>query len=189
MLRRLRLVLPALATAIAVATTTFVAAPAHADPTGATCMDPTIEGSFAKGTATSSFGLQISVVKFNAVGYTSANCPSAFTEYRYKAAFTYNGKTTSAYQSSIEPVYAYSAGGWQRTGTRILFPEQTLAFNGYKSVDLAVTSGSKSVFSSVWCRSNEDTWDYHFSWLPATVHTFDTASVDGVPRGKINSCP
>ncbi len=190
MMRRLRLLLLALTATIALVASTFVvAAPASADPTGSTCMDPTIEGTFARSTVTNSYGIPIQVVKFNAVGYTSANCPTTFTSYRYKAAFTYNGHTTSAYHSSIEPVYGYSHGGWGRTGTRIEFPEQTLAFNGYKSVDLAVTSGSKSVFSSVWCRSNEETWDYHFAWLPANVQPFNTATADGVPRGKINACP
>lgn len=190
MIQRFRHLLAALFATVAVVTTMGVtAAPAHADPTGSSCMDPTIDGSFTKDTVTNSLGLTVWVVKFNAVGYTDANCPTALTEYRYRAAFTYNGHTTSAYHSDLDPVYTYTPLGLTRTGTRIEFPEQTLPFAGFKSVDLAVTSGSKSRFSSVWCRSNEDTWDYHFTWLPSTTVTFDTAYVDGVPRGKVSACP
>ena len=192
MLRRLRLILLALATTIAVVTTTFVAAPsAHADPTGTTCMDPTIEGSIVKTTVTNSMGLQVVVVKFSAVGFTSANCPTSFTNYRYKAAFTYKGHTTSAYESSIEPAYGPSPSGMglTRVGTRIEFPDQTLSYQGPGPVNLAVTAGSKSVFSSTWCRSNEETWDYQLWVLPSQTFNYDTATVDGTPRGKINACP
>ncbi len=190
MTQRLRQLLLTLAISVGVALATVVVSPpAHADPTGSSCMDPTIEGSFAKGSVTNSYGMTISVVKFNAVGFTSANCPTSWTDYRYKAAFTYNGSTTSAYHSSIEPVYGYRSGQLVRTGTRIEFPEQTLAFQGYKNVDLAVTAGSKSVFTSTWCRSNEETWDYHYVWLHSTVVTFDTAHSDGTPRARVNACP
>jgi hypothetical protein len=187
---RLRHLLAALSATAAVLTTTVVAAtPASAaDPTGSTCMDPTFQGSIERGTRTSSMGIPIVVVKFNAVGYTSAICPTTFTQYRYRAAFTYDGRTTSAYQSSLEPVYSYSSSGWVRTGTRIVFPEQTLTYDGYGNVHLAVTSGSKSVFDSTWCRSNEETWDYDFIWLGGTRY-FDTEQADGVPRSKVSACP
>ena len=190
MIQRLRHLILALTVSVGIAMAAVVVAPpANADPTGSSCMDPTIEGTFSKGSVTNAYGLTISVVKFNAVGYTSADCPTTFTDYRYKAAFSYNGRTTSAYHSSIEPVYGYSSGAFVRVGTRIEFPEQTLAFQGYKDVDLAVTSGSKSKFTSTWCRSNEETWDYHYVWFPSTVVTFDTGESDGTPRGRINACP
>ncbi len=190
MIERLRQLLVALAATAAVASTTVVlAAPADASG-GDTCMDPHLTGTFTKGSHTTPNGLTVAVVKFNAVGYTSANCPGTYVDYRYRAAFTYNGQTTSAYHSEIEPVYGYRSGAFVRMGTRIRFPEQRLNFTGYKDVVLAVTSGSKSAFTSTWCRSNEETSEYLLTWPPSTTTVaFDTADREGVPRARVNACP
>ena len=72
-----------------------------------------------------------------------------------------------------------------RVGTRIVFPDLRLSLGGYKDVDLTVTSGSKSVFSNVWCRSDEETYDRHI--FTQEWGGYDTLT--GVPRGRISPVP
>ena len=99
--------------------------------------------------------------------------------------FTYDGRTVAAYNTSLEPVYGYQSGRWTRTGTRIVFPTLRLSWDGYQTVKLAVTSGSKLASSSYWCRSNEETYDSTI--LTDSWGGYDTTT--GVPRARINACP
>jgi hypothetical protein len=189
MVGRLRFALMSVAALLVTALLGVVpSGPAQASA-GQTCMDPDISGSYTK-TVKNFNGIPVTVVRFSAEGHTSANCPTALTDYRYKLAYTYNGNTVSTYQDSIDPVYGFRNGSYQRIGTSISFPDQTLTFAGYKPVSLAVTAGSKSTLSSVWCRSNEETTDYQFSWPTGqTSWGFTTADDAGVPRAKIQACP
>ncbi len=152
---------------------------------GDTCMDPVITGTITRVVGESATMFKPIYAEFNQQGYTSANCPTAYTDYRYRVTFTYDGRTVSSYQSAIEPVYAYSPRGAVRSGTRIVFPTLRLSFAGYKDVTITVTSGSKSAFSSTWCRSNEDTYDSEI--LKEEWSGYDTLT--GVPRARINACP
>jgi|GEM_PF-4407454 len=189
MLHRLRLALLTVVALVAAGlfsvTTTAPAAHAAEDLTGTTCLDPHISGTFTK--LPQPRGALFTQAEFTATGFTSANCPTLFTDYRYKVAFTYNGQTVSSYHAAIKPIYNING---VRQGTRIEFPAQRVFFSGFTAVDLAFTGGSKSVFTSTWCRSNEQTWDYGWLW-PSGSHSFayDTAPADGVPRARINACP
>lgn len=153
---------------------------------GDTCMDPIISGTISRVVGESTTMFKPVYAEFVQEGYTSATCPTNYTDYRYRVTFTYDGRTVSAYNTELEPVYDYRPGqGFVRVGTRIVFPTLRLSFAGYQTVDLAVTSGSKSRFSSTWCRSNEETYD---STIDASQWGgYETLT--GVPRAKINACP
>lgn len=174
--------------AIAIATAGLLnvtgAAPARAAE-GQTCKDPVITGTIERTTVTGGLGIPVVVAEFNQTGRTDANCPAPLTNNRYKVTFTYDGKTVSSYQSEIEPVYRPTPLGLVRDGTQINFPTLRLPFSGYKNVTITVTSGSKSVFSSVWCRSDEETYDDTI--LAAEWGGYDTLT--GVPRGRVIACP
>ncbi len=162
------------------------AAPARAAD-GNTCMDPIIETSISRVVGESSTIFKPVYTEFKQSGYTSANCPTNFTDYRYRISYAYDGRTVATYNSDLQPVYAPTPSGWTRSGTRIVFPTLRLSFGGYKDVVMTVTAGSKSVFSSTWCRSNEETSDYLIT--TADWSDFSTETAPGVPRGKINACP
>lgn len=160
------------------------AAPAQAAE-GQTCKDPIISGTIKRVVGESQTMFKPVYAEFQQSGYTSANCPTYFTDYRYRVTFTYDGRNVSAYNTELEPVYGYQAGRLVRTGTRIVFPTLRLSFAGYKDVDLAVTSGSKASWSSVWCRSDEAIYDRHI--FTQEWGGYDTLT--GVPRGRTIACP
>lgn len=160
------------------------ASPARAAE-GQTCKDPVITGTIKRVVGESSTIFKPVYAEFSQEGFTEATCPTTFTDYRYRVSFAYDGRTVASYQSSIEPVYSFTPYGAMRTGTRIVFPTLRMSFAGYKDVTITVTSGSKSALSSVWCRSNEDTYDSQIQvqeW-----GGYDTLT--GTPRGRINACP
>lgn len=159
-------------------------APARAAE-GDTCMDPIISGTISRVLGESATIFKPIYAEFKQSGFTSASCPTTFTDYRYRITFTYDGRTVSAYNTELQPVYTRTAGGFVRTGTKIVFPTLRLSFAGYKNATITVTSGSKSSFSSVWCRSNEETYDSQI--LTEQWSGYDT--VTGVPRARINACP
>ena len=163
------------------------ASPARAAE-GETCMDPIITGTIERVVTQNNYGLSTVWAEFNQTGHVDATCPTNFTDYRYKVTFTYDGRTVSSYHSDLVPVYDYRPGvGLVRTGTDITFPTLRLSWDGYRNVNLAVTSGSKSKFSSTWCRSNEETYD---SSIPAIVWAnggYDTRT--GTPRARVIACP
>lgn len=183
--KRLRAaVLSAVAVVTAGLLNVTTASPANAAD-GATCMDPVITGTIHKDGFTDPNGITFNYAEFNQSGFTSAICPTTFTEYRYKVTYTYDGRTVSAYNTDLQPTYRRTAYGLERSGTRIVFPTLKLFYSGHKDVSLAVTSGSKSVYSSVWCRSNEETYD---SVIPKEQWTdYDTEV--GVPRARTIACP
>ena len=152
---------------------------------GKTCMDPVITGSIARVVGESQTPWKPVYAEFTQSGYTNGFCPTFFTDYRYRVTFTYDGRTVAAYNTSLEPVYGYQSGRWTRTGTRIVFPTLRLSWDGYQTVKLAVTSGSKLASSSYWCRSNEETYDSTI--LTDSWGGYDTTT--GVPRARINACP
>lgn len=159
-------------------------APARAAE-GQTCKDPIISGSITKVIGDSPTIFKPIYAEFEQSGFTEATCPTTLTDYRYRVAFTYDGRTVSAYNTDLVPVYSFTSSGWVRSGTRIVFPTLRLSWAGYKNVNLAVTSGSKSALSSTWCRSNEDTYD-------STILTDQWSgynTLTGVPRARIIACP
>ena len=123
------------------------AAPAQAAE-GQTCKDPIITGTVKRVVGESATIFKPVYAEFSQTGYTDANCPTTFTDYRYKVTFTYDGRTVSSYQSAIEPVYTFTPRGAYRSGTKIVFPDLRLSWAGYKNATITVTSGSKSVFES-----------------------------------------
>ncbi len=160
------------------------AAPANAAD-GDTCMDPVVTGTIKKVSMTDPNGFTLNATEFNQTGFTSANCPTTFTEYRYKIMYTYDGRTVTAYNTDLQPSYTLTPSGLVRNGTRIIFPTLRMAYGGHKDVSLRVTSGSKSVFSNVWCRSNEEAYDS----VIKKEQWADYDTVVGVPRSRINACP
>lgn len=160
------------------------AAPAGAAE-GETCKDPVISGSITRVVGESATIFKPIYAEFAQSGFTKASCPSTFTDYRYKVSFAYDGRTVATYNSDLVPVYTYSSGGWVRTGTRIVFPTVRLSWGGYQDVTITVTSGSKSSFSSTWCRSDEQAYDSFIS--VESWGGYDTLT--GVPRARIISCP
>ena len=174
--------------AIAVVTAGLISAtgtaPAHAAE-GETCKDPIITGTIERVVTQNSIGLSTVWAEFQQEGFTEAVCPPTFQNVRYRVSFKYDGRTVSSYNTSLEAVYSATPFGLMRTGTRIVFPDLRLSWAGYKAVDLTVTSGSKSVFSNVWCRSDEETYDRHI--FTEEWGGYDTLT--GVPRGKTIACP
>lgn len=152
---------------------------------GKVCKDPVISGSITRVVGESSTFLKPVYAEFAQSGFTEASCPTTFTDYRYRISFAYDGRTVATYNSDLEPVYDLTPTGWVRSGTRIVFPTLRLSWAGYKTVTITVTSGSKSSFSSTWCRSEEESYDSTI--LVDSWSGYDTLS--GVPRAKINACP
>ncbi len=162
------------------------AAPAQAAE-GQTCKDPVITGTLKRVVGESATPFKPVYAEFTQTGRIDVSCPVPLTQNRYKVTFTYDGRTVSSYQSEILPLYRITPLGLVRDGTKIVFPTLRLSFAGYKDVNLTVTSGSKSVFSTVWCRSDEQAYDrYIFAeeWGPDGYNT-----LTGVPRARVIACP
>ena len=177
-------VLSAVAVVAAGLISTTTAAPAQAAE-GKTCMDPIISGTIQRVVGESSTPLKPIYAEFQQSGYIEAACPAYPVDYRYKVTFTYGGRTVAAYNSELKPVYGFESGGWRQVATRIVFPTLRLNWDGYRNVNLQVTSGSKSVFSSTWCRSDEQSYDSTIlvdSWAG-----YDTRT--GTPRARVIACP
>ena len=165
------------------------AAPAQAlGGQGETCLDPYIHGTIERVVKPNTFGFPTVYAEFNQTGHTEANCPTPLMQYRYKVTFAYDGKIVSSYHSEIQPVYRYTPYGAVREGTTIVFPTLRLPFDGYKNVIITVTSGSKSVLSSVWCRSNELSYDRTITAEEWGADGYSTRYLS-VPNAKVNACP
>jgi hypothetical protein len=186
MINRLRIALLSAVTLVAVGLCNVtMSTPAHAAGDGNTCMDPVITGTVEKASIVDQYGHTLNFARFTQSGFTSANCPPPLVDYRYKVTYNYDGRTSSVYNTDLQPSYRLTPQGLVRNGTKIIFPSVLMSFSGYKDVAATVTSGSKSVLSNTWCRSNETAYDYVIKkeqWL-------DWQTIDGVPRGRINACP
>jgi hypothetical protein len=166
------------------------AAPAQAlGGQGETCMDPYVRGTIQRVVGQNSFGFPTVYAEFKQTGYTEANCPAPYMQNRYKVTFAYDGRTVSTYQSEIEPVYRPTPTGFERAGTRIDFPTLRMTFGGYEDVQITVTSGSKSVFSSVWCRSDEVAYEKTINAEQWGADGYSTKFLAGITYAKVNACP
>jgi hypothetical protein len=154
---------------------------------GETCMDPIIRGSISRVVGESATIFKPVYAEFKQSGYISAICPTPLTDYRYRVSYAYDGRTVATYHSDLQPIYSPTPSGWTRTGTKIVFPTLRLSFGGYEDVTMTVTAGFRSVYSSTWCRSNEEASEYLITVAEWTG--YDTESVPGVPRSRINACP
>lgn len=176
MFQRLRHLLVAVTSTAAVATTVTVAlaAPAHAEP-GVTCAAPSISGEITRlynpisGTSS---------LRISASGATTANCPTATTDYRYKVRFQLSTATQSIVTStSVAPQYFFGT----RIGTRIDFPDANLpAPNVYfNQIYVFIETYSKAKSVNFWLAEPSNVQTYKISGSSGEYSTYDLEQQSG----------
>ncbi|MGA8257204.1 MAG: hypothetical protein WB767_11590 [Nocardioides sp.] len=174
--KRLRLTLAAVfATATVVTTTVGVAAPAHATP-GTTCVSPSVSG-----TVTKNYNIYTGryVYSVSNSGWTTASCPSTYTDYRYDIEYRLADFQGGASYSTADLVASTSLTAVHnrmngaRIGTSIAFPNASYSepqYFGYSGVYVFVSAYAKSRFASSWSSEPAEVQTY---FLPGTGD-FDT---------------